>query len=586
VSAPGTAIAQWPRRAWRRRPSPSLAVLCAIALVLFVWPVVMVIYGAFRSDAPGNPSHWSTKSLTDAFSSGHLYHSLLNSVALTAAIITLGTALALYFAWLVARTATPLRRLVAPMMLIVFAIPPLFFALSWVLLGQQPAGTLNKAFQLVTGSDAAPVDVQSWYGMVAVAVMKVTAAEFLLLIGPFLALDSSFAEAARVAGSGRLRTLLRIELPMLAPSIIGVVILGFIVGLSLLDLPLVLGVPAGISVLPTEIYTYITGHDPPDYAGASSIAMLLVAIVLLLVAVQWRILGNRQFVTVTGKGHRREPMDIGRWKYLGTAMIVLYGLIALVLPLAQFVVGSLQPYFGVYQHLTLDNYRAVFDTPDLVNAFKNTLVVGLVSGFVASAMAVWISIARQRGRSPLRRLPDLAVWLLVAIPGITLGLGVVWAYLSVPGLKSLYATTWILVIALAAGGAPIATRAVGGAVGQIGRELEEAARVAGASNLRATVGIVVRLVLPSFFAAWFLTFVLAAGNLDIPILLSSTSNATVPTIAFESFAQGRTAQAAATFCVLLLSIVAIVALAAIVSYVERRIRLRPRRVPTLATGGA
>jgi iron(III) transport system permease protein len=570
----------------RLRPSPSLAVLCVIALVLFVWPVVMVIYGAFRSDAPGNPSHWSTKGLTDALSSGHLHHSLLNSVALTGAIITLGTALALYFAWLVARTTTPLRRVVAPMMLIVFAIPPLFFALSWVLLGQQPVGTINKAFQLVTGSDAAPFDIQSWYGMIAVAVMKVTAAEFLLLIGPFLALDSSFAEAARVAGSGRLRTLLRIELPLLAPSIIGVTILGFIVGLSLLDLPLVLGVPAGISVLPTEIYAYVTGHDPPDYAGASAIAMLLVAIVLLLVALQWRMLGNRQFVTVTGKGHRREPMDIGRWRYVGAAMIVLYGLIALVLPLAQFVVGSLQPYFGVYNHLTFDNYRAVFDTPDLVDAFENTLVVGLISGFIGSALAVWISIARQRGSSPLRRLPDVAVWLLVAVPGITLGLGVVWAYLSVPGLKSLYATTWILVIALAAGVTPIATRAMTGAVGQIGRELEEAARIAGATNLRATVGIVVRLALPSFFAAWFLTFVLAAGNLDIPILLSSTSNSTVPTIAFESFAEGRTSQAAATFCVLLLAIVAIAALAAIVSQVERRIRLRPRRLPTLATEGA
>jgi iron(III) transport system permease protein len=314
--------------------------------------------------------------------------------------------------------------------------------------------------------------------------------------------------------------------------------------------------------------------------------MLLVAIVLLLVALQWRVLGSRQFVTVTGKGHRREPMDIGRWKHLGTAAIVLYGLIALVLPLAQFVVGSLQPYFGVYNHLTLDNYRAVFDTPDLVDAFKNTLVVGLISGFIGSALAVWISIARQRGSSPLRRLPDVAVWLLVAVPGITLGLGVVWAYLSVPGLKSLYATTWILVIALAAGVTPIATRAMTGAVGQIGHELEEAARIAGATNLRATVGIVVRLVLPSFFAAWFLTFVLAAGNLDIPILLSSTSNSTVPTIAFESFAEGRTSQAAATFCVLLLAILAIAALAAIVSSLERRIRLRPRRLPTLATEGA
>jgi iron(III) transport system permease protein len=207
------------------------------------------------------------------------------------------------------------------------------------------------------------------------------------------------------------------------------------------------------------------------------------------------------------------------------------------------------------------------------------MMVGLVAGFLACVLAVSISLAAQRGRSPLRRLPDLAVWLLLSVPGITLGLGVVWAYLSVPGLKELYATRWIVMIALIAGVTPIATRAVSGAVAQIGGELEEAARVAGASRLRALVGIVVRLILPSFLAAWFLTFVLAAGNLDIPILLSSAQNPTVPTAAFDTFSGGNTAQAAATFCVLLLAIIAIVAIAGLLALVERRIRLRKRTPP-------
>jgi len=577
AGVPTAATGRLPRLAGAWRPSPSLAALCVIAVVLFLWPVVMLLYGAFRSAPPGVESGWTTDRFTAVFGSDSLWGSLLNSVLLSALIIGLGTALAIYFAWLVARTTTPLRRLVAPMMLVVFAIPPLFFILSWVLLGQQPVGSLNKLFQVVTGSEAAPLNIQSWYGMVAVGVMKVTAVEFLLLIGPFLALDSSMAEAARVSGSGRLRTFLQIEVPVLAPSILGVVILGFIVGLSLLDLPLVLGVPAGIDVLPTEIYRYIAARNPADYAGASTLSMLLVAIVLVLLVAQWRVLGNRQFSTVTGRGHRREPMDLGRWKYLGTAAIVLYGLVALVAPLAQFVLGSLQPYAGVYTNLTFDNYRAVFETPDLFNAFKNTLAIGLVSGFVASALAVWISlVARRPSSSPLRRLPDLTVWLLAAVPGITLGLGVLWAYLSVPGLKSLFATTWIVMIALIAGVTPIATRAVGGAVRQIGGELEESARVAGASSLRATVGIVVRLILPSFFAAWFLTFVLAAGNLDIPILLSSTENATVPTVAYDTYTTGNTAQAAATFCLLLASIVAVAAIGGLGSLLARRYLRRPR----------
>jgi len=539
----------------RRRLTPGLILLCLLSLGLFVWPVAMLAYGAFRTAPPGfGHARWSVSGFTAALSSGTVWHAFTNSLMLSGSTVLISTALAVYLAWTVARTTTPLRQIVTPMAVLIFSIPPLFFALSWAMLGEQPVGLVDKALHAVFG--VAPLNVQSWFGMIGVSVLGATAAEYLLLLGPFLALDPSHEEASLVCGAGRLRSFFLIELPALAPSVIGVMILGFVLGMGLLTVPLLLGEPAGIYVLPTQIYRYYQAVTPPNYAGASTLALLLVAVVLILVAVQSRLLRRRSFITVTGKSRSRERIDIGWWKWLGTAVIVIYGLLALVLPLGQFVLGSLESYFGVYSHLSLHNYSTVLHTPGTSQAFETTLMVAVVAGFTASALAVWVALTAQRSTSRLRRLPDLSIWMLWAVPGITLSLGLIWAYLSVPGLRSLYATQWIVLLALIVGTTPIASRAITGPVGQISRDLEEAARTAGATGFRATVGILLRLILPAFVVSWFICGIVSSGNLDIPILLASPNNQTVPLLAYNQFDNGSLSQAAATFC-LLIGIVAV-----------------------------
>jgi iron(III) transport system permease protein len=398
--------------------------------------------------------------------------------------------------------------------------------------------------------------------MIIVGALGATAAEYLLLLGPFRALSPAMEEASLVCGGSRLRTFFQIEIPVLGPSILGVVILGFVLGMGLLTGPLLLGEPAGIYVLPTEIYRLIDGVTPADYAGASTLSLLLVLVVLALVGIQSKVLGRRQFVTVTGKSAHREPIDIGPWKWLGTLVVVIFTVFALVLPLGQFVLGSFESYFGVYSHFTTGNYSTVFHQPGTRQAFTTTIMVAVVSGFVATLLAVLITLVSQRSQSRLRRLPDICVWLLWAVPGITLSLGLIWAYLSVPGLKSLYGTQWIVLLALIVGTTPIAARAVGGSIGQIGRELEEAARTSGASALRATAGILVRLIVPSFVVSWLLSGIVASGNLDIPILLASSSNQTVPLLAYDLYDNGSLSQAAATFCVFIGIVAALLVVAA------------------------
>ena len=544
-----------------RRPGLGVLALCLACLVLFVWPVAMLAYGTLRTAPPGQGGRWSTSGLTSALTSWDVWHSFINSLILSAATVALSTALAIYLAWLVTRTRTPLRQIVTPVAVLIFAVPPMFYTLSWAMLGQQPGGLIDKALHGMFG--AAPVNVQSWYGLIIVSVLGATAAQYLLLLGPFRALNPALEEASLVCGASRLRSVFQIEIPALGPAILGVMILGFVLGMGLLTTPLLLGEPAGIYVLPTEIYRLIEGETPADYAGASTLSLLLVLVVLALVAIQSKLLGQRKFVTVTGKSSRREAIDIGRWKWLGTLVIVIFTLFALVLPLGQFVLGSFESYFGVYSHFTTGNYSTVFQQPGTSQAFTTTLVVAVVAGFVATLLGVLITLAAQRSRSRLRRLPDLCVWLLWAVPGITLSLGIIWAYLSVPGLKSLYGTQWIVLLALIVGTTPIASRAVGGSIAQVARELEEAARTSGASALRATAGILVRLIAPSFAVSWLLSGIVASGNLDIPILLASSNNQTVPLLAYDLYDNGSLSQAAATFCVFIGIIAAVLAAVAV-----------------------
>jgi iron(III) transport system permease protein len=110
----------------------------------------------------------------------------------------------------------------------------------------------------------------------------------------------------------------------------------------------------------------------------------------------------------------------------------------------------------------------------------------------------------------------------------------------------------------------------------VARELEEAARTSGASALRATAGILVRLIAPSFAVSWLLSGIVASGNLDIPILLASSNNQTVPLLAYDLYDNGSLSEAAATFCVFI-GIVAAVLAAVAVARLAFRLRRRAAR---------
>jgi iron(III) transport system permease protein len=549
-----------------------LTVLGLVVAILFVYPTVMVVYGSFRTSSPGFPGEWSVQAFVDAYTSPATYELLWNSTAYALATTTLSLALAVFFAWMVTQTNTPGRQFVTPLMIALITLPFLFFGISWAMLGNERVGLLNQLIRTVVPVEEGPINIRSWGGIISVSTLKVTAINYMLMLGVFRTLDPALREASLIAGVSRRATFFRIELPILAPVLLALGLMGFVKGLESFDVPLLLGSPAGIEVFSTQIYDYLTTSFPPAYAQASALAVLVMVIMLVLVLLMWRFMRKREFTTVGGKGQRIELVDLRGWKYVCTGAIALYALVALAFPLIQLILGSLQPEFGVLStDLTFQHYRSIFDNAMVVSALQNTAFIVVVGGFLAVSLAVLVAYIVQRSQSKFRWFLEGATWLPWGLPGIVLALGMLWAYLSVPFLRGTFATIWIVMLGLIVVSTPIAVRLSNAAIAQVHKQLEEAARIHGASQMRAAVGIVLRLILPSLLAGWLIVGVIMAGDLAIPVMLSGPDSQTVPVVLLQLLDSGQSSEAAAVFCVMLGAMAAVLGVAVLLRRIGTRV---------------
>jgi iron(III) transport system permease protein len=528
--------------------------LLIVVLLLTVYPLAMLLLGSFRSAGPGLPGDFTLSGYVNAYTDVATYRTWSNSFLLALAVTVCSTVLAVAFAFIATRTDVPLRGWLVPVMTLSFVMPGVFLSLSWALLGHPRAGLLNQLSRQLFGIPTI-WDSYSWQGMILVMSLSGVAFKFLLLIGAFKAMDLALEEASRMAGASRRTTLVRVGLPILAPTILGVMALSFIRSLQASETPLFLGFPAKIYVFSTRIIDYLTNYVPARFPEAGALAMTGVAIMLGLVLLQWRVLGNREFVTVTGKGYRPDIWHLGRIKYFFSALIVLYILLALVMPGIQLALGSVQKIFGIYswQGLTLNNYVEAINSPVIQRAARNTLLISAAGGFIAMLVTTGIAYIVARTRYSGRRALDLAVWAPWTMPGVVLGIGILWAYISLPGLRNLYGTPWLLLVGVVVTVIPVGVRVMAGTLGQLSYDLEEVSRIHGASWWRTFRTIVFPLVTPSFVYGWLVVAVIISGELSVPLILYSPGNEVLTVAVFDLQQNRKEGVAAAVFSMMLLA---------------------------------
>jgi iron(III) transport system permease protein len=427
------------------------------------------------------------------------YQSLINTFELGIGAAAVSVVLGAPLAFAVARTDMPRRGLVRTLVTASYVAPPFLLAIAYVILAAPNTGALNRAVIALFGVERGPFNAYTLPTLIFVTALHTFPAVFLLTVAALETIDGSLEEASRILGAGRLRTTLRVTIPLVMPSVLGGALLAFVTAIALFGSQAILGIPGRVYTLPTRVYQ-VLGY-PPDYALASALSMLLVALTVLALALQRRWIG-RGAPTIGGRGSvpERVPLGAWRWPALGTCALVI--LVAVVLPYAALGAVSLMrawPAGFAAGNITLENYRAVlFGLEVTQRAISNSLLLGILTATVTMALGVTIATIDLRGRMRGRRLLDYLSVIPLGIPGIVLAVAILELWLRLP--VNLYGTLAILLIAYVTRFIPLAVRSAHAAIGQIDGSLEHAARIGGAGWWTTEWRITLPLAAPALVA--------------------------------------------------------------------------------------
>jgi iron(III) transport system permease protein len=511
-----------------------VVVFAATVLLVFI-PIAALIYGSFRTAAPGDPhGAWTLKNYAGLMSEGVLSTLLLTLwIGVLTAIISVifGVAIAL----VVHRTDFKYPNTVTALIGLAFYFPSFILAMAWIIIGS-PGGVINYVWNTVLGLPG-KMDIYTTWGIVLVMVLHQVPFVYLTMRGPITAMDGIYEEAARTSGATPAQVLSRITLPLLGYSVASSFILTFITSIEQFAIPALIGSPGRIHVLATQLYL-LCRFPPTDYGLAATIGLTLSAITGLAIWLQRRIVGSARLTTVGGKAGRLTPIRLGPWKWAAYLLTFGFAFLALILPALILVYTSLIKFFNANPLMaayTTRNYEFIWNSAATLSSFRNTIVACGLAAAMGSALGFLVSYFTLRQRPQGSRFLDMTASLPFGVPGVVIGLGLLWAYAYLP--LPLYGTLAIIIIAYVTRYLPYATETIGGQMVQVDKSLEEAAWVSGASRIETLSKILLPIVLPSVQSSFFLLFMAFFREISSAILLFTASTMVISVSIFAFFDQ-------------------------------------------------
>lgn len=519
---------------WHRfaRANPLVWVLLLVVGLATVYPLVMLFTGSVSTEGG-----LTLKSYATTFSDPDNYHLLGTTLWLAGVRTILASALAIFLAWVVTRTNTPMRGLLETLIWGAFFMPSLPLVLGWMTLALPKTGLINvwltQAFKL----DSPLFNVQSYGGIIFVSVLPWASMLFLLLVPAFRGMDASMEEASKMSGASGLTTLRRVTLPLLSPALLGVSMLALVRMMESFEIELLLGYPAQIYVFATRVYDRLTAN-PADYGSALSLSTVFLFLVFPLMLYQWRLLSRgERYAVITGRGFATRPLDIGRWKYVTLAAVLIYFALAVAIPVGSLVLGTFMKIpglFNVEKPYTMEHYGQTFADSMVKGSIINTFIVAMIGatlGMILYSLISYITVrTRFVGRAPLEFLS----WLPYSVPSIILALGFLWAFVGGVQLPfAPYGSLQLLTLVFMVRGMPLGVRVMNGGMIQLGRELEESSRVSGASWVHTFSRITAPLMRPAFLSAWIILFSIVIRDVASVILLYGPKSRVISVLMLE-----------------------------------------------------
>jgi len=539
-----------------------LPLLVFSAVVLVVAPLIILLRSSFlpAGELPFDALSLTFTNFAAAYADAATLKLFLNTTYYAGGSVLLGLILAGLLTWLVERTDMAFRTTIKATLFASMTIPPLAYAFGWVLLLNPNNGALNVWLKNLFRLDQHPFDVYTLWMMIFISATELVLTMFVMLSGLFRNMDPQLEKAAAVSGANYLKTARYILLPLLTPGLLSVAMYMLMIMVQAFEIPLVMGLTAGVPVLSVYIYLLSSPEGgTPKYglAAAFGIGLLVLAIILMVVYYAATRTAER-FRVVTGKGFRPKRIELGRGRY--PAMIftwIYFGI--MVAPLLALLWTSLLPFYQLpsamaLNKISLNNYRTITGSTKVQQAILNTFILVFSTATLAMLLSGIMSWFAVRGKGKLARFLDMIAFAPMAIPRIVMAISILLLYIRTP----LYGTIWIIVLAQVTAYLAFGTRTINGALIQIHPELENAATAAGASWLTTMRKILLPLLWPHFLNAWLWIIAHSMRDLTLALTLMSPDNVVLSSTLWILWSFGDVPKASALLMLMMVGLLLIV----------------------------
>lgn len=482
----------------------STIILVILSLLIFiVWP----LYDVFKESFLTQDGSITLKYYKEVLSQTETRKVLGNTLTLGIFVSLISTVIGFLFAYADAYINIKFKKLFNILTILPIVSPPFALAMSFIMLfGQRGFVTYN----LLHIKDA---NVYGFWGLAIVQILTFFPVAYLVLAGLLHQIDPSYEEAARNLGATRGYIFKTVTLPLLKPGIANAFLLVFIQSVADFGNAMVIG--GNFTTLAAKTYLQAMGNY--DLKGGTALATILLTISIVMFVLQKYWVGNKSYVTVTGKPSRQRDYITEKSITIPVQIACLLICVFIMILYILIPYGSFVNLWGIDYTPTLKHYNYIMGLG--LKPIIDTTILSLISMPITGVLGMIIAFLIVRKKFLGRRAVEFISMLSMAVPGTAIGMGYILAYNKEPLI--LTGTSIIIILAFVFRSMPVGIRSGVASLQQIDPAIEEAAQDLGANSFKVFTSVTIPLIKSAFFSGLVYSFVRSMTAVSAVIFLVS-----------------------------------------------------------------
>lgn len=511
-----------------RLRSDFLGVILQLFLLFFagiiVIPMMMIVLRSFNLF-----SSFSLSAYVEAFTSSSTYKALFNTLILSLIALIGGWLVGGFLALVCEKTDFRYKRLVQRLVFISFTIPSYILCVSWIGITGK-GGYLNRILDWIFKDFNYHAPTYSLGATAFILILHLYPLVFWSISNALKQTNGVLVRGAKVLGADNKAIVRHIIIPLMMPTFFSTGVLVFSRCIANFGVAAQLALPVGKEVLTTRVFSAISQLDLPL---VSILSLILVALSYAVYYFSQSMLKKKNYdLKQTNHQYDEEMIVLGKWKGIVNGIIVLFFMVASIIPLITIFISSLLKRWGLeinLSNMTLNNYKIMFFENDMIQrALLNSVTYGIVCAAIAALMAglcIYNSMMLNRNK-----LVFNIMQLPIAFPNIILAIGAILAWINLP--IKVYGTQWIIMMTYITLFIPICIKQIMGISQNIDISTEQSAQTLGLNYSARFIRIFLPQVGKGMTAGSIICFLIALREIPISLLLYSNGTETLGVMLF------------------------------------------------------